>query len=157
MIMGYYASGTTASGGFESVFPNSPVNTSQLHNIQIPAGYENLFVNLASDLFSQPHGELIVMKDTDNDIIGAFYLEQSYIPSHSLAVDAQGIIWQEAVQIQFERLMPIKLTTAIPLYKPRWDQNVTSADIFNTISTNIGQGIGTDSTQRLESNSRSAF
>jgi hypothetical protein len=139
MVMGYYAS--TGINEFEAVFPTSPADTNVLHKIRIPAGYENLFINLASDLFTQPHGELVVMKDTDNEIIGSFYLEQSYVPSYSLAVDAQGLIWQEAVQIQFERLMPVKISTALPLDMPEWDNAVTTQKLLSDLSNNVGNSI----------------
>jgi len=104
LMAAYDDGGATGSGKFDAVF-NSGFRNS--HKIRIPPGYENLFCNLASDLFDQPHGELIVMKDTDAQVLQAIFLEQCYIPSVTLACDAQGIIWQEAVQVQYERLMPV--------------------------------------------------
>jgi hypothetical protein len=116
-----------------------------------PPGYDNLFMNLASDLFMQPHGELVLMKDTDGLVIGSFYMEQCYIPAFSLSVDAQGIIWQEGVQVQFERLVPVKLTNAIPLIKPFWDAPV-GADLLSGMRTQIGAAIG----QGMSNNARAA-
>lgn len=88
-----------------------PIET-PVHNVRIPPGYKNLFVNLASDLFSQPHGELVLMKDTDNEIIGMFFLEDCYVVGHNMAVDATGTIWQEAASVQFSRIVPVKLGAA---------------------------------------------
>jgi hypothetical protein len=78
-------------------------------NIVIPPGYENLYLNLASDLFCQPIGLLVYMKDSNAETYGAVYFEGCYIPNHTIATDAQGIIMQESVAIQFERCFPLAL------------------------------------------------
>ena len=80
-----------------------------LHTVRVPPGYDNMFLNLASDLFSQPTGLLLMMKDNEENTVAAVYLEQCYVPQHSMAVDANGLIMQESVGIQFERIQPIQL------------------------------------------------
>lgn len=91
-----------------AVFPNIGATAMpNPHDVIIPPGYENFYVNLASDLFSQPIGLLVVLKDSNQDTYGAFYLESCYIPNHSIAVDAQGVIVQESVAVQFEMAVPI--------------------------------------------------
>lgn len=91
-----------------SVFPNVGASAmANPHDVQIPPGYENLYINLASDLFSQPIGILVVVKDNNIDTYGAFYLENCYLPNHSFATDAQGVIVQESVAVQFEMAVPI--------------------------------------------------
>lgn len=87
---------------------------SGLHGVRIPPGFDNLFINLASDLFSQPIGLLLVFRDNEENDVGSVYLEQCMIPTHSFAVDAQGLIIQESVGIHFERIVPIK-NTAVKL------------------------------------------
>ena len=77
------------------------------HNVKIPPGYENVYLNLASDLFSQPIGLLLMLKDNNEDTMAAVYLESCYIPNHSISTDAMGTIIQEQVSIQFERAVPI--------------------------------------------------
>lgn len=77
------------------------------HDVKIPPGFENIYLNLASDLFSQPCGLLVYMKDSNETTLGAFYLEETYIPSHSIATDAQGVVVQEQVALQPERVVPI--------------------------------------------------
>lgn len=94
-----------------SVFPNvgaaSMVNP---HDVIIPPGYENFYSNLASDLFSQPVGLLMLLKDTDQKTYGGIYFEACYVPSHTIATDAQGVVMQESVAIQFEQAVPIALS-----------------------------------------------
>lgn len=81
------------------------------HDVQIPPGFENIYLNLASDLFSQPCGLLVYMKDSNETTLGAVYLEETYIPSHSIATDAQGVVIQEQVSLQPERVVPIAVTS----------------------------------------------
>ena len=78
------------------------------HNVKIPPGYNNFFVNLASDLFSQPTGMLLVLKDSEENVYGSIYLEQCYIPSHSFGFDAQGLLISESNSLQYERMVPIE-------------------------------------------------
>jgi hypothetical protein len=77
------------------------------HDVIVPPGYENLFLNLASDLFNQPIGLLIYVRDSNLDVIGSVYLEACYIPNHTWASDAQGTIVQESAAIQYERVVPV--------------------------------------------------
>lgn len=77
------------------------------HDVIIPPGYENIFLNLASDLFTQPVGLLTLMKDSNEDTLGAGYFESCYIPNHSIATDAMGTLIQEQCAIQFERMVPV--------------------------------------------------
>jgi hypothetical protein len=91
-----------------AVFPN--VGASAMpnpHDVVLPPGFENFYINLASDLFSQPIGLLVVLKDGNQDTYGAFYLEHCVIPNHTFATDAQGVIIQESVAVQFELAVPI--------------------------------------------------
>jgi hypothetical protein len=78
-------------------------------SIRIPPGYGNMFLNLASDLFSQPLGLLLQFYDNNRQGVASVYLDQCYVPQHSIAVDAQGLIVQESVGIQYERMQPVKL------------------------------------------------
>ncbi len=80
------------------------------HNVKIRPGFNNLYLNLASDLFSQPIGLLIKMVDSNEQTLGAFYAEGCYVPNHSLSVDAQGLMVQEQASIQFERIVPVRVT-----------------------------------------------
>lgn len=88
---------------------------SALHEVQVPPGYDNMFLNLASDLFNNPMGIMLIMKDSEQNMMAACYFENCYVPSHSLAVDAQGLIMQESVGIQYERMRTISVTPRVSL------------------------------------------
>jgi len=93
------------------VYPNvGAANMPNPHDVIVPPGYENLFLNLASDLFNQPIGLLVYMRDSNLDTIGAVYLEACYIPNHTWATDAQGTIVQETAAIQYERVIPVNVS-----------------------------------------------
>jgi len=94
-----------------AVFPNAGIATvANPHDVVIPPGYENLFLNLASDLFNQPVGMLLYIRDSNLDTYGAVYLETCYVPNHTWATDAQGVIIQESAAIQFERVVPVAVS-----------------------------------------------
>lgn len=84
------------------------------HDVIVAPGYENVFLNLASDLFNQPVGLAFFLRDSNLQTMGAFYLEHCVIPTHTWATDAMGTIIQESVGIQYELLVPIKVK-AVPL------------------------------------------
>jgi hypothetical protein len=92
-----------------AVFPNTAKLVNP-HNTIIPPGYENIFLNLASDLFRQPIGILMYMRDSNDNTMGAVYFEQCFIPSHSMGFDAQGIVIQEQASIQYERPIPVAVS-----------------------------------------------
>lgn len=93
-----------------SVFPNT-AKLLNPHNVIIPPGYENIFMNLASDMFRQPIGLLMYMTDTNDQTLGAMYIEQTYIPSHSIGFDSQGIVVQESASLQYERIQPLAVNS----------------------------------------------
>ena len=95
----------------DAVFSNAGVATvANPHDVKIPPGYENLFINLASDLFNQPIGLLLYIRDSNEDTVGAVYIEGCYIPNHTWATDAQGVMVQETAAIQFERVVPVAVS-----------------------------------------------
>jgi hypothetical protein len=94
-----------------SVFPNAGVATmANPHDVVIPPGYENFYINLASDLFNQPIGLLMYNRDSNMETYGAVYLEGCYVPNHTWATDSQGVIIQESAAIQFERAVPVAVS-----------------------------------------------
>lgn len=91
-----------------AMWPNSgAASMSNPHDVVIPPGYENVFVNLASDLFAQPVGILMYIRDVNQDSLGAVYFEACYLPNHAITTDSQGVLVQEQVGIQFERAVPV--------------------------------------------------
>jgi hypothetical protein len=80
------------------------------HDVKIAPGYENMYLNLASDLFNQPIGMMVYFRDSNEDTMGSIYLEGSVIPNHTIATDAQGTIIQENASLQFERAVPVAVS-----------------------------------------------
>lgn len=94
-----------------AMFPNAgAASMSNPHDVIIPPGYENIYLNLASDLFAQPVGMLVYIRDINQDALGAIYLEACYLPNHVWQTDSQGVLIQEQVAIQFERAVPVAIS-----------------------------------------------
>jgi len=81
------------------------------HDVFIPPGYENIYLNLASDLFAQPVGMLLLLRDVNLNTLGALYFEACYVPNHTWGVDAQGVVIQEQAGIQYERALPVQVAS----------------------------------------------
>jgi len=82
----------------------------------LPPGYENLWMDLQSDVFSQPIGLLIYFRDSNEDTVGAFYLEYCMIANYGISTDAGGTIQSEQCSIMYERMVPIDIK-AVSLIK----------------------------------------
>ena len=52
---------------------------------------------------------MIKTMDSNENTIGAVYAEGCVIPSHTFSTDSQGLLVQEQVAIQFERLLPVRV------------------------------------------------
>jgi hypothetical protein len=81
------------------------------HDVQIPPGFENIWLNLASDIFSQPFGLLLYIRDIHLSVLGAGYFEGALIPNHGFGFDAAGVMMQEQCSCMFERLVPVAVTS----------------------------------------------
>ena len=82
----------------------------------LPPGYENIWIDLSSDVFSQPIGLLIYFRDSNEDTVGAFYLEYCMIANYGLSTDAGGTILSEQCSVMYERIVPIDIK-AVSLIK----------------------------------------
>lgn len=114
-----------------AMFPNAGAQTqSNPHDVIIPPGYENVYLNLASDLFAQPIGIMMYMRDINQDALGAMYFEACYLPNHSWQTDSQGVLIQESVAVQFERGVPVAIS-ALQLISSA-NQNASGANVNET-------------------------
>lgn len=94
-----------------ALWPNAgTASMANPHDVVIPPGYENIYINLASDLFAQPIGLLMYIRDINQDALGAMYFEACYLPNHSWSTDAQGVLIQEQTSVQFERAVPVAIS-----------------------------------------------
>lgn len=115
-----------------SMWPNAgSASMANPHDVIIPPGYENIYLNLASDLFAQPIGMLMYIRDVNQDALGALYFEACYLPNHSLATDSQGVLLQENVAVQFERAVPVAIS-ALTLISSATSSNAGGANVSST-------------------------
>jgi len=109
-----YLESSSLNAPFESLYENSAqsfLNTSgnagSKDEFRVAPGYQNFWMDLASDVFSQPVGLLFMFRDSNEDTVGAIYLEYCYITNHGMNTDAGGTIITEQSALLYERLMPI--------------------------------------------------
>jgi len=110
-----YASGKKKGGGslFDSLYENTAQANTNLGNttrdgvVRVEPGYENLWINLASDIFDQPIGLLIIMKDSNDETYGAFYIEYAMVANHNWQTDAGGTILAENCSLQYDQILPV--------------------------------------------------
>ena len=76
-------------------------------------GYNNFYMNLASDLFGKPFGLLLLIKDSQQKLYAAVYFEQCYVPNYGFGFDAAGNIIQESTSLLFERMIPIPTSMVV--------------------------------------------
>jgi hypothetical protein len=111
ILYAYYSDelrGGTQPLTVRAMYTNSFGNTvDNPHDVFIPPGYENIYLNLTSDLFAQPIGLMMLMRDVNLNTLSALYFEACYVPNHTFGVDAQGVLIQEQCGIQYERTVPI--------------------------------------------------
>lgn len=72
----------------------------------------DFWINLQSMVFRQPLGLGLYLKANNDRPYGACYLEECMLGSHTLSIDADQIIMQEAVDAAFDRVVPIKIAAA---------------------------------------------
>lgn len=96
---------------------------------QVAPGYENLWIDLASDVFSQPVGLLIMMRDSNGDTYGAFYVEYVSVTNHGISTDAGGVILSENAALMYERVIPVDVQ-AVSLIKD-------SSSIASIVGANV--------------------
>lgn len=109
------------------------------HNVIVPPGYENVFLNMGSDLFSQMMGLLWYIKDNNSDILGAIYLEGCTVPNHSIQTDSQGLVFSESAGVQFERVVPVEIS-AVPLISINNDSSGMANTDYPGLEAALGHG-----------------
>lgn len=86
------------------------ISTSSLHKVQMSPGDDYFFINLASDMFNQPTGLAVYFKDSNNNLIGAMYLEDCMVQGHQMSVSSGSVLIMEGATLQFDRVVPIRVT-----------------------------------------------
>ena len=82
---------------------------SRLPSIDELAGYDNIFLNAASDLFSQPIGLVMYIKDNIGDDVAAVFFEDCNLVTHQFGVSQNSVVVAEAVQMTADKITPVKV------------------------------------------------
>jgi hypothetical protein len=110
------AKGTTLTDGLGRIRPDPDAQMldlgslqDSLHDVKMRPGFDDFYLNLASDLFNQPTGLLFYFKNANDDTVGAVYLEECHLQGHQLSVSSGSVLIMEGASMQFDRLIPVKM------------------------------------------------
>lgn len=78
-------------------------------NLRVNPGFDDFWINLASDVFNQPTGNLWYFRDMTNRDVGSMYLENLYIQGHQFSVSSGSVLLMEGASGQFDRIVPAKM------------------------------------------------
>jgi len=112
----YDPKGSTVNvGGVQVASPNQtllelPALQAELHRIKYTPGVDDLWMNLASDIFNQPTGICIYFRNQLDMTLGAVYLEECYVQGHQLSISSGSVLLMEGVSLQFDRVRPIRMS-----------------------------------------------
>jgi hypothetical protein len=113
---------------------NASNNANMKKKFEINPGASNIWLDLASDVFSQPIGLMMIMRDSNNATVGAFYFEYCMVVNHGFATDAGGVVISENAGIMYERIVPVD-TTVVDLI-----QDSSSLTAFNEVIGSAADG-----------------
>ena len=80
------------------------------HDVKNSPGDDYFFINLASDMFNQTTGIAVYFKDSNNNLIGAMYMEDCMVQGHQMSVSSGSVLIMEGATMQFDRVVPIRVT-----------------------------------------------
>lgn len=100
---------TSSDTGASQMTGSTTLITEGLPTIHIPPGYENVWINLASDVFRMPTGFFLLLRDNEDNNVAGVYLEQCHVPTHMMSADSQGTILQETVSAICGGIVPINI------------------------------------------------
>lgn len=124
MLYAYYPhSKLGGSGNILSDMPKygdtkmAPIDVDQAYSNKLPIikelpGHDNVFLNAASDLFAQPIGLVMYIKDNTSADVAAVFFEDCNLVSHQFGISQNSVIIAEAVQITADKIHPLKVNVA---------------------------------------------
>lgn len=94
----------------ESLIDLNAISSASTHNVRQAPGDDYFFINLASDMFNQPTGLAVYFKDSNENLIGAMYLEDCMVQGHQMTISSGSVLIMEGASMQFDRVVPIRVT-----------------------------------------------
>lgn len=115
--MAYFKATSDEGELIEGLIGNDGLNRRRnpLSVIDEAPGYENFWVNLNSEIFEQPAGMLMYIKDSNDEAYGAVYLENMNVASLSMGLDPGRVTITESSQATFTRARPVRLARVVPI------------------------------------------
>jgi hypothetical protein len=93
----------------DTISPNLLETGEPERDLSFHPGYNDLFLNLGSDLFNYGFGLIIYFRGQTDENIGGIYLTQNYLQGHQLSISSGSVLLMEGASAQFDRIIPVKL------------------------------------------------
>lgn len=104
----YYPANLTYNNPDQLLRSGSLDNNDRIE-IRNQPGFDQTFLNLASELFNKPIGLLMLINNTKNQTVSAAYFEYVFFRSHQFSVSASSTLVAESVQADFDKMVPINM------------------------------------------------
>lgn len=92
---------------------NFPFKTGNLDGSEAPVrdqpGYDNTFLNLASELFNRPVGLLMLINNLEDQSVAAMYFEYVFFRAHQFNINASSTLFAESLQAEFDKMVPLNM------------------------------------------------
>lgn len=100
-------------GGLDQEKIRNMVNASETVDISGTnrPGFDNFYINLASDLFNYPLGVLLYFKNNAGNPYGAVYLEDCFINQHGIGIQVGSSVIAESISLDFDRPVGVNVFT----------------------------------------------
>jgi hypothetical protein len=94
--------------------PNTQIRTggkdsSRFVDIRNQPGFDQTFLNLASELFNRPIGLLMLVHNLNDEGVAAQYFEYCFLNAHQMNISAASTLFAESIQAQFDRIVPLNM------------------------------------------------
>lgn len=111
--------------------------TNSKNSFKVAPGYQNIWLELASDVFSQPVGLLLYMKDSNEDTVAAFYIEYCNVANFGWSTDAGGTVMSENASIMYERIVPIEMSGVPVIADSTSIENIVGGDVIGSAASPV--------------------
>jgi hypothetical protein len=93
--------------------PNTAFLTGSKDQIPAPVrnqpGFDQTFLNLASELFNRPVGLLMLMNNSKNQSVAAAYFEYVFFRAHQFNISSSSTLIAESIQADYDKMVPLNM------------------------------------------------
>lgn len=112
-LYAYYPATKIGRGAVQLLASGAGRSNAVAPEIRSNPGFGDFLANLDSDLFDQPFGLFLIMRDNKNQPYSGIYLEDVFLQAHQFSINSSSTLVAEGVTAQFDQVIPVDVG-AIP-------------------------------------------